>query len=854
MPRSLGFLTFVAIVAMGLLGKLWRAVSLALESGAGDAFEWIPLGLGSELLVASLFGLLVAAVARRHQRAGAVVAVLLCVGAGTWLSFNDVSYRLTQIGITYWRLRGDEGLRLRDFGLVSPGDIFPGVYLGVACLVVFVVVVRLRHRLSAIRLPPALVAAVVVVGLGLSAADALYFSTYNFGMAENPIALLARTYVQALSGRGYVRVKSKKATPKTRDALRAMLAPHEPQPPSATPKRAAPAAKNGILFFSEGVARKHTGLAGKETTPNLMRTIGESGALEFPHWYSPYHKSIAAIYAMTCADVPPPNAQNITELNPRIDCGATPEIMAKNGIHAGLFHGGDFGFYDKLQLMGMRGFEIQKDARALAVSGAWENKWGIDDRVVVDAALAWIDTIPKDERFFLVFIPITAHYPFDIPPDVEPAFPGSSSKNRYLSAVHFLDQVYGRLVDGLKARGRFDDTALAYLADHGETVAEHPRAQAGRRMGYEPSLNVPMAIVSPSQFQSHDVNGRVASHVDLLPTMMDLMGLPPDPRHLGRSVVADDFEPRRVFIGASNGPKFVGFIDGRQKFVVGRTTGTFELYNLDDDPGERKNLAGAFPDKVKALTDDAVAFADGQLRYLRNAPAIDDAIDVQERLLEFAEVRAIDKDGVARACTRPESSLGDDAKNDEDDLLALPYRRSCEGLSEPIMYGRRTQMIRRTHRCVLVNVPEGGGAVEFVVKNQEWQPFVTRIRAELDLRAAGKDDEATITGYGDGVQGQTASLGHKANTLRVAFPSSKNELVMRVSADERLKTPVCLTFTEAAWRVPRQRDKGAKQGGEDDIDPDEADEAAAVDADDKHDLKVDDDDIHGRPPRGQVPR
>ncbi len=852
-----GFLTFVVIFAMGVLGKLWRAVGLAAETGAGDAFVWFPLGLGSELLVASVFGLIVAAVPNTRRRAAYITSTIVCVAVGIWLGLNDVSYRISQIGITYWRLRGDEGLRLRDFGLVAPGDVIPAVGLGVVFLAIFVAAMRKREFLGTKVPPPIVVVVVVVIGVAVSAVDVVYFSKRNFGMAESPVSLLLRTYAQAIvHGKGYVRLKHGIPVPKNRDGLKALLVPREPQPPPTVPARATTAAKNGILFFSEGVPRKHTGLNGAETTPRLMETIAAHGALEFEHWYSPYHKSIAAIYAMTCADVPPPNAKNITELNPRIDCGATPEIMAKNGIHAGLFHGGDFGFYDKLQLLGMRGFEVQKDARALAVSGAWDNEWGVDDRVVVDAALAWIDTIPKDERFFLVYIPITAHYPFAIPPDVTPAFPGSSSKARYLSAVHFLDSVYGRLVDGLKARGRFDETAILYTADHGETVAERPRAQAGRRMAYEPSLNVPMAIVSPSQFSKHEKSQRVVSHVDLLPTAMDLMGLAPDSRHLGRSAAAADFEARRVFIGASNGPKFIGFVDGRQKFVAGRSTGTFELYDLIDDPDETNNLAERDPAKIEQLTDEALAFADGQLRYLQNALPIDDAIDVQERVLEFAEVRVVDKNGKTTVCSRPADSLGDDAKNDDDDLLALPYRRVCPGFEEPVMYGSQVRMIRRTHDCVLVNVPTGGGAVELVVRDQEWQPFVTRIRAAIDDRATGKDDEATITGFGDGIQGQTGDIGEDARTVRVSFPSSQKELVMRVSAEERLKTPICLTLTEAAWRKPRpKKPKPAAKGGEDDVAADVAiEDAVAADKDDKDGVGTDDDDHHGRTPRAQRPR
>ncbi len=841
MPLPLVRSLLFVLVAMGMTAKLWRAASLWLEADTAVAFGWLPLGIGSELVFAGLLTGVIALAWRQKPVVGRVVAVLLVLGHIVWLALNDISYRISQIGITWWRLVGEEGMRLRDFDLVSPGDVAPAIALGLVCIGMGVVVVR---RSSGWRLPALSLrglTGLVFVGMLLHAADVIVFSERNFGMAENPELLLARTGLQTAQGTTSPSLPRTIATPTDRAGRLALLKPEEPQPTSTTPMRAAPEAKNGIIFFSEGVARKHTSLEGAPTTPNLMATIAKHGALELPFYYAPYHKSIAAIFAMTCADYPPPDATNIMELNPRIDCGALPEIMAKNGIRPGLFHGGDFGFYDKLQLLGMRGFEIQKDARSLASSGAWDNDWGIDDRVVVDAMLEWIDTIPKDERFFAVFIPITAHYPFDVPPDVDPAFVGWSSKARYRSAVHFLDEVYGRLVSGLVARGRLDDTALVYLADHGETVGEHPRAQAGRRLAYEPSVHVPFVIVAPNLFRDHTLVPRVGSHVDLLPTMMDLMGLPADARHLGQSLLSASFEPRRVFIGASNGPKYIGFVDGRTKFVVGRTSGLRELYDLEADPDEVNNLAEAFPDKVDRYTSQALAFADGQLRWLKAAPKLPDEVDVQAGLLEHAEVRVTTAAGEIVECVRQAESVGPGAVVDVTGFDRLPFRRVCPGLP-PILLGQRPMQLGRRRHCVLLNFPDDGGTVELILKDQPWQPFLTRIRAAVAPEKLARGDKAVITAFGDGLQGQERPIGGWYQQARVAFPSSSRELIVRMTGEQRFAHPICVTFTEAAWKMPYSRSatvtatptERATEGTDDDRNP-------AAD---------DDDDRHGRLPPG----
>lgn len=843
-PRRIPSAVFVATFVFGVLAKLWRAFDLYVEADAVDGFVWLPLGVWSELLVAAVLALAVGAIARVNVwLSGAAIGV----GGGYllfWLALNDVSFRLTQVGISYARLRGDEGVGTKDFSLMSPGDVTPAVAYAVVAVVVGGGAGAIAYRRAPARTAPWLAAA-LVAGLVGSVVDRAVFAERNFGMGESPVMLLARTYVSAYFGREEAQFPSPLPTPKTKAERLALLAAQQPQPssttsPTTTPPRAAPRVDNGILFFAEGVPRKRTSLeAIVDTTPHLKALWQEKGGINFENYYSTYHKSIAAIFSMICADVPPPNAKNIMELNPRIDCGSLPEIFSKAGIHVGLFHGGDFGFYDKLQLLGARGFEAQKDARALAAKETWENSWGVDDRAVVDAVLAWIDSLPKGERFFAVIIPITAHYPYDIPPDVTPAFPGRSSKDKFDSAVHFLDDAFFRLHQGLAARGVVDDTAIGYVADHGETVAEPPRASAGRRLAYEPSLHVPFVLLAPKLFSTAQTNARVGSHIDLLPTLMDALGLPPDERHLGQSLLSDAFVPRRAFIGASNGPRYVGFVDGHEKFFVNRYSGAAELYDLASDPKEQKNLAANDPAKTARLIAEAIAFADGQLAHLQSAPRMSDDVDVQALLLARARVRVTTKDGSVVDCVRPDGGDGDDGG----DGGALPFRRVCPGLADAPFLGSAVYRAGRTRDCVLVNVPTGGGSVDIVVDDRGvdgarggWLPFLTRVRAAVSKETARAAEAADVrlrlTAIGDGKAGQNKAVGGSGE-VRVSFPSSQDELIVRLSGPKALPGPVCLTFTEAAWRTAKSAKPGAK-----------------ADARDAEHGAVDDDEAHGKAQRG----
>jgi hypothetical protein len=854
--RRVPALLFVVAVVVGMLAKFWRAGDLWLEAGAFDGFVWLPLGLGAELLVAGVLAGLVALLLRVHVVVGKVAAVLLLLAEIAWLTLNDVSFRLSQIGITFQRIRGEEGVAIKDFNLMAMGDVLPALgfaALAVVCGVVLAAVTRNTTWLA--RVTQRVLVVATVCGAALTIADLAVFSDRNFGMADSPVLLVGRTWVRALFDRSEVNLPRTVATPRSKEERLALLKAQEPQPAAATPVRQKNTVKNGILFFSEGIARKHTGLEGQATTPNLLAAIKEYGAVDFTNYYTTYHKSIAAIFSMTCSDFPPPNAKNIMEVNPRIDCGSLPEVMVNNQVHPGLFHGGDFGFYDKLQLLGARGYEVQKDARAIAGNGLWESDWGVDDRAVVDTMLAWIDTIPVDERFFAVLIPITAHYPYEFPPDAARAFPGDDAKDRFYSAVHFLDEAYGRLIAGLKARGRLDDTAILYMADHGETVAERPRAQAGRRLAYEPSVHIPFVVVAPGVFSGHQQNARVGSHVDLLPTIVDLMGLAPDARNHGQSLVSSSYEPRRVFIGASNGPKYVGFVDGRQKFVVNRASGLRELYDLNTDPFEQHNIAGDFPEKADRLTSEALAFADGQLAHLKSAPKLPGDVDVQAGLLEFAEVRVVKADGTVVPCARDPESMGDAAVIDLKSYDKLPFRRTCPGEVRQPFLGTRAFKAGRTRDCVLVNVPDGGGATEIVLRGQPWLPFITRIRAGVQGSVIADDDEAVLTAFGDGKQGQEKPINKDNAFVRTTFPSSSKELVVRVSGKKPLLSPVCLTFTETAWRKAPATSPSAitagPNGDQGAVGPDDPPEPTDDARGDQLDAEAQHDELHGRKPSPQ---
>src|SRR5262249_10795891 len=102
------------------------------------------------------------------------------------------------------------------------------------------------------------------------------------------------------------------------------------------------------------------------------------------------------------------------------------------------------------------------------------------------------------------------------------------------------DAMVGALLDRLRAAGQLDRTLVVVTADHGESLGDHGETTHGL-FAYDSTLRVPLIVQAPG-IQPRVVDTPVA-HDDMLPTILDLVGVPP-PEHLdgaslARSTAAD---------------------------------------------------------------------------------------------------------------------------------------------------------------------------------------------------------------------------------------------------------------------------------------------------------------------------
>ena len=216
------------------------------------------------------------------------------------------------------------------------------------------------------------------------------------------------------------------------------------------------------------------------------------------------------------------------------------------------------------------------------------------------ATATWLRTVP-DDRVFLFFHIYEPHAPY-VPPAQ------FTQPDKYDGEVAFSDDIVGRLFDALRERGWYDSATIVVTSDHGEGLGDHQEREHGLFL-YNETIRVPLLVRLPGARYGGTRSAEPVQHIDLLPTLAALAGLPP-PAHLrGRNLeplfgsrgtipaqglYAEAMYPRYHF-GWSD---LALLTDGRYKFIKAPRP---ELYDLDRDPGERTNIIGDRGNAAAAL-------------------------------------------------------------------------------------------------------------------------------------------------------------------------------------------------------------------------------------------------------------
>jgi arylsulfatase A-like enzyme/Tfp pilus assembly protein PilF len=246
-----------------------------------------------------------------------------------------------------------------------------------------------------------------------------------------------------------------------------------------------------------------------------------------------------------------------------------------------------------------RGFDIYDDRYG---KGEDTGRFVISERRGVEtvaAALDWWRRQTPGKRFLWVHV-FEPHAPYQPPPPFDAEYRDAP----YLGEVAAADAALAPLLVEVLAASV--PPVLAILTgDHGESLGEHGELTHGL-FAYDATLHVPLVVTGPRLTPGRD--GRPAGHLDLVPTVLDALGLPADPVIRGRSLLAavdPQADAQRVLYFESLSANLnrgwaplTGVLRGGLKYV---DLPIRELYDLSKDPAETANLAPGRDTDVRAL-------------------------------------------------------------------------------------------------------------------------------------------------------------------------------------------------------------------------------------------------------------
>lgn len=248
-----------------------------------------------------------------------------------------------------------------------------------------------------------------------------------------------------------------------------------------------------------------------------------------------------------------------------------------------------------------RGFDVYDDS---FVDATTRPAFLIQERAgtaTVARARRWLDAQGDQPSFCWVHL-YEPHFPYA----ADAAFASGFPDDPYLGEVAAVDAALQPLLQPVLDAAERGRTLVVLTSDHGESLGEHGEATHGI-FAYEAALKVPLVLYQPRLLSPRVVAGP-ARHVDLLPTVLEMLSLPIPEGLAGASLlstargapaaaVATYFEALSGTLNRGWAPLH-GIIENGMKYV---DLPVPELYELASDPGESRNLADRQPQQTTAM-------------------------------------------------------------------------------------------------------------------------------------------------------------------------------------------------------------------------------------------------------------
>jgi arylsulfatase A-like enzyme/Flp pilus assembly protein TadD len=407
------------------------------------------------------------------------------------------------------------------------------------------------------------------------------------------------------------------------------------------------------------------------------------------------------------------------------------------------------------------GFEYYEDSIAVATAGAMSEHQRSGGETLKHA-LPWI-LGHREQPFFFFLHLYEPHAPYEPPEPFKSRYPSA-----YDGEIAAADAIVGELVRSLKASGLYDRAIIIFTSDHGEGLWDHGEDQHGILL-YREALWVPLLVKLPGSHQADSIS-RPTPLSHLFGTVLRLVGvdLPSHPASWfdvggggeARPIYSETLYPR-IHLGWS---ELRSLIDGRYHYIEAPRP---ELYDLERDPGEARNLITIERREASRLRQEMQAV------YPATAATIGE-IDPEDA----KKLAALGYVGTPRE--RGPGPL----PNPRDEIKNLARIKAAFRLADE----RRLDEAAAALRSLLQENPKlldvGSKLGEVLVESGRYDEAIEVYRSAIAHAERFSPDLALALGFAYLEHGETAAAATHARLALTTHPREANELLARVALEE----------------------------------------------------------------------
>lgn len=277
----------------------------------------------------------------------------------------------------------------------------------------------------------------------------------------------------------------------------------------ASVERARP--KNLVIILEESLGAQYVGALGGRPVTRFLDTLSERGWW-FDEMYATGTRSVRGIEAVASGFLPTPGRSVVKLGLSQTRFFTLASYLRDRGYRTQFVYGGESHFDNMKSFFSGNGFQEIVD-RADFAAPTFEGSWGVcDEDILMKAHESYLAA--GDQPFFSLVFSVSNHSPWDYPSGV--IEPYNAPAETVENTVRYADHALERFFDAAEEAPYWDDTLFVVVADHDSRVH-------GASLVPVEHFHIPAVIVGPGVEPRRDP--RIASQIDLPPTLLSLMGV-----------------------------------------------------------------------------------------------------------------------------------------------------------------------------------------------------------------------------------------------------------------------------------------------------------------------------------------